>query len=157
MLKIKGNNMEEEVITMEQPNSEQAEITEVNEENIEKSTATGLENGSIGKFKDTESLLSAYNNLQAEFTRKCQKLSELESLQSQIAVPKINEEESIKNYIENNKELKDTILKVYLEGLQNSNSPAVISNSFGSGIPLKTPPKPKNLEEAREVVRNLFN
>lgn len=33
--------------------------------------------GSLGKFKDTSSLLSAYNSLQAEFTKKCQKLSEL--------------------------------------------------------------------------------
>ena len=35
------------------------------------------ETGSLGKFKDAESLLNAYNNLQAEFTRKCQKLSEV--------------------------------------------------------------------------------
>lgn len=33
---------------------------------------------SYGKFKDAISLLSAYNNLQAEFTRKSQKLAELE-------------------------------------------------------------------------------
>ena len=33
--------------------------------------------GSLGKFKDAESLLEAYNNLQAEFTKKCQKLSEV--------------------------------------------------------------------------------
>lgn len=40
-----------------------------------------LEEGSndFGKFKDAESLLKAYNNLQAEFTKKSQKLSMLES------------------------------------------------------------------------------
>lgn len=39
-------------------------------------------NGSqLGKFKDTEALLSAYNSLQVEFTKKCQKLSELEKQQ----------------------------------------------------------------------------
>lgn len=31
----------------------------------------------LGKFKDATSLLNAYNNLQAEFTRKSQKLAEL--------------------------------------------------------------------------------
>lgn len=37
------------------------------------------ENGSIlGKFKDATSLLNAYTHLQAEFTRKSQKLAELE-------------------------------------------------------------------------------
>ncbi len=35
--------------------------------------------GSLGKFKDTESLLKAYNSLQAEFTKKCQSLSKLKS------------------------------------------------------------------------------
>ncbi len=35
--------------------------------------------GSLGKFKDAESLLKAYNNLQAEFTKKCQSLSKLKS------------------------------------------------------------------------------
>ena len=32
-----------------------------------------------GKFKDADSLYKAYNELQSEFTRKCQRLSELES------------------------------------------------------------------------------
>lgn len=32
----------------------------------------------FGKFKDAESLLKAYNNLEAEFTKKSQRLSELE-------------------------------------------------------------------------------
>lgn len=42
---------------------------------------TGEENklGSpFGKFKTAESLLDAYNNLQSEFTKKCQKISELQ-------------------------------------------------------------------------------
>ena len=38
-----------------------------------------LDDGSpLGKFKDAKSLLNAYNSLQSEFTKKCQKLSELE-------------------------------------------------------------------------------
>lgn len=32
----------------------------------------------VGKFKNVDDLLDAYNSLQAEFTRKCQKLSALE-------------------------------------------------------------------------------
>lgn len=47
--------------------------------------ATGVENGTenitgspLGKFKSAETLLDAYNELQGEFTRKCQKLSEAE-------------------------------------------------------------------------------
>ena len=42
---------------------------------------TALNDGSIfGKFKDAKTLLDAYNSLQSEFTRKCQKLSQLQKL-----------------------------------------------------------------------------
>ena len=33
----------------------------------------------FGKFKDAESLLKAYNNLEAEFTKKSQRLAEIET------------------------------------------------------------------------------
>lgn len=45
--------------------------------------------GSLGKFKDAETLYSAYNSLQAEFTRKCQRLSELEKANA------LNKEETL--------------------------------------------------------------
>ena len=43
------------------------------------------ENGStnLGKFKDAESLMKAYSNLEAEFTKKSQRLSQLESEREQ--------------------------------------------------------------------------
>ena len=55
-------------------------------ENLDVHTVvTDFENGTIsnegsplGKFKDASTLLGAYNELQSEFTRKCQKLSEAE-------------------------------------------------------------------------------
>ena len=34
---------------------------------------------SLGKFKDVGALLNAYNSLQSEFTKRCQKIKELES------------------------------------------------------------------------------
>ena len=33
---------------------------------------------SLGKFKDVNALLAAYNSLQAEFTKRCQRIKELE-------------------------------------------------------------------------------
>ena len=66
--------MEENVIIGEQPES--LEVHTV---------ATDIDNGNVssegsplGKFKDSTALLGAYNELQSEFTRKCQKLSEVE-------------------------------------------------------------------------------
>lgn len=66
---------------MEQPEAEQAE------EKTGKEISADSESGSIknktdeenfGQFKSAQALLEAYNNLRAEFTRKCQKLSEFE-------------------------------------------------------------------------------
>ena len=47
------------------------------EEILEQPDDLGSKN--YGKFKDAESLLKAYNNLEAEFTKKSQKLATLES------------------------------------------------------------------------------
>ena len=71
--------MEEIQNSGEQPKANSCE--NVQERIVEEGTTCSQEvNGSLGKFKDAESLLSAYNNLQAEFTRKCQKLSQLQKL-----------------------------------------------------------------------------
>ena len=145
--------MEEKEITMEQPTSAQVEKPVENEVNenfdIEKIATSGAADGSIGKFKNTESLLNAYNSLQAEFTRKCQRLSELES-KAQATT------ENVEDYIKNNQNLVGKILKHYVAEIQNNPSPVSISDSAGSGIPLMAPPKPTTMEEAKEVVKNLF-
>ncbi len=75
--------MEEEIKNEEQPNiepsveenvtgssSEQAEVADKGEVKAERGVP-------IGKFKNAEELLKAYNNLEAEFTKKSQKLSSL--------------------------------------------------------------------------------
>ena len=59
----------------EQPNSELS--SNVSEESLVLSAADNTL-GSLNKFKDVKSLEEAYVNLQSEFTRKCQKLSEVE-------------------------------------------------------------------------------
>ena len=64
-----------------------------------------IDNTTIGKFKDAKSLLESYNNLQSEFTRKCQKLSELEK---QIESKKEKEKtilEELKEYVRDNSNL----------------------------------------------------
>ena len=47
-------------------------------ENLEQPIIDGS-NNNFGKFKDDESLLKAYSNLEAEFTKKSQKLAMLEN------------------------------------------------------------------------------
>ena len=82
--------MEQEKIYGEQPaESKQAQEGIALKEENEQDSASTLQSGSqFGKFSCAEDLVNAYNNLQAEFTRKCQKLSEI---QKQIAEKEIEE------------------------------------------------------------------
>ena len=58
---------------------EQPVVTEVQTAGADVDKGTEMLAGSpIGKFKDAQKLLDAYNELQSEFTRKCQKLSDAE-------------------------------------------------------------------------------
>lgn len=86
--------MEEEIVR------EQPEIEEENENLIAQSE------GSLGKFKDAESLLKAYNNLQAEFTKKCQKLSALENEKNKTIFYEEDWNKRVANFLEKNPEAK---------------------------------------------------
>ena len=67
--------------------------------------ATGFEDGTemqegspLGKFKNSAKLLDAYNELQGEFTRKCQKLSDAEKkLQELEVVNNTGKEDNLAN------------------------------------------------------------
>lgn len=65
----------------EQPKNEAS--SNLSEENLVIGAADAI-SGSQNKFKDVKDLEEAYLNLQSEFTRKCQKLSELEKENSKI-------------------------------------------------------------------------
>jgi len=79
-------------------NGEQPEIQDVH--TVATDENKGLEDVSgspLGKFKDGESLLNAYNELQSEFTRKCQKLSETEKkLQENILSENVHKKDEDK-------------------------------------------------------------
>ena len=86
---------------MEQPNSQDIQKeyngeklynvgVESNDAESDRNSESHLEQvdkGSIkfGKFKDAESLLKAYNSLQTEFTKKSQRLSELENSKTEFS------------------------------------------------------------------------
>ncbi|MBO5910342.1 MAG: hypothetical protein J6Q15_02410 [Clostridia bacterium] len=70
--------------------SDTAETDRGNQESISQINDNGSIN--LGKFKDAESLLKAYNSLQTEFTKKSQRLSELENSKTEfVREEKINE------------------------------------------------------------------
>lgn len=65
--------LENELKNGEQPQDQVVHTVEMGNEGTKDS-----EGSPLGKFKDPSVLLGAYNELQSEFTRKCQKLSEVQ-------------------------------------------------------------------------------
>jgi len=89
----------------EQP--EEIEGSSNSAEMVEKSEESEAERGvPIGKFKSVDDLYQAYNNLQAEFTRKCQRLAEMEKDKTQEA--------------QSQEEKLDIAFKVFLSENQNA-------------------------------------
>ena len=139
----------------------------------------GAENGtaSYGKFKDADALYAAYNSLQAEFTRRCQRLKELEAKSADAAdkdkageeknasdaekffnadpVPESdNRDDDAKDKAAAEK-AKEEILKEYLRGIMERKTGAIIMD--GAGASLKTARvRPKTVEEAGKLFRDFI-
>lgn len=116
----------------------------------------------LGKFKDVKALLSAYASLEAEFTRRSQRLKELEeksktdAVQAQQDTPPSsaqNEGRSLYEQASGDDEVKNAIIADYLK--------AVCS---GRGAPMATGgvavPSPKNrpatIKEAGKLAREFL-
>ena len=85
---------------------EQPESLEQVQTDCEHGTSTSSPDGSLGKFKDAQSLLSAYNTLQAEFTKKCQKLSALEKQEEKVIFEDENWNKEVSTFLERYPEAK---------------------------------------------------
>ena len=108
---------------------------------------------SLGKFKDVGALLNAYNSLQSEFTKRCQKIKELESkIDDKTSVPSNPQAENPKNQEVD----KEKFLKEYLLDIMGKQPSAVIMD--GAGTSVKTPiNRPKTILEAGNLAKNLLN
>lgn len=96
----------------EQPNSEPAIALNAANENSAVSEE-GSQALDFGKFKNAKALLDAYNNLQAEFTKKSQQLSKLRRDKTN-ELTNDNLEEPTENFTKNEKNLTD-INENYIE------------------------------------------
>lgn len=78
---------------------------EFESENVEKFEESEAERGvPVGKFKNVDDLYQAYNNLQAEFTRKSQKLAELEKDKTTEPSKEEKFDEEFKSFLLDNQE-----------------------------------------------------
>ena len=121
----------------------------------EKENGGEKEKVSLGKFKDENALLSAYNSLQSEFTKRCQKIKELESALSAVDkadAPKPKMENPVHELSETEKE---NVLREYLQGVIARKQGAVLLD--GAGVGVKTPvSRPKTIEQAGQLARELL-
>jgi len=116
---------------------------------------------SLGKFKDVNALLNAYNSLQAEFTKRSQRLKELEGelaadKAAETAVPAQATEGEQKTVPESiTEENKKQILSDYLKEVLSSKSKAVLIDGNGVGV---TAPreKPKTISDAGKLAKEIL-
>lgn len=109
-------------------------------------------NVSLGKFKDVNALLSAYNSLQSEFTKRCQRVKELEaelnSAVDKATVP--TQTEQAESTID-----KEQILKDYLKGVLSKKQSAIVMD--GAGVGVKTPnSRPTTLAQASALAQEIL-
>ncbi|NCB48250.1 MAG: hypothetical protein EOM55_01275 [Clostridia bacterium] len=167
---------------MNDENLEQLENSEIETENdLEKTQFDGSKKDEqmsfLGKFKDAQSLFVAYNNLQSDYTRKCQALSSLQrkfkdkidelspenfekSGEEKIVKEKLSTLEKdtlLQEYIFSNEDLKSKILTKYFDEIYLPKSPKLISGDRGSNPILSPISKPKTLEQAQSLVRDMFD
>lgn len=137
--------------------NEQTETTTQSAEAQER-TGVSVEEVSLGKFKDVTALLNAYNSLQAEFTKRCQRVKELESLtvaadKTQVPTETEKSEASVKTEISEND--KEEILKGYLSDLLGAKRRAVVISGSGVGTVMPAE-RPKSLAEAGKLAEKIF-
>ena len=97
-----------------------------------------IKNGSkYGKFKDADALLEAYNNLQSDYTKKCQNLSELQKkledkdFQDEISPEKLSDamQNQSRSFFENNPQAEEYKTQIF-DILQQDKSLLTTQNPF---------------------------
>ena len=86
----------------------------------------------LGKFKDVQTLMKAYSDLEAEFTRRCQRLKELEKENKAAGEPdeapappsQKSDDERIAEALSDTK-VRDAVISDYLKGLAGKSVPLV--------------------------------
>ena len=107
----------------------------------------------LGKFKDVQTLMQAYTDLEAEFTRRSQRLKELEKGNKAATPSRSSEEELIETALSNEK-VREAVIGEYLKGIASAKEVPLISG--GGAIPA---PRnyPKSVKEAGILARKFLN
>ena len=116
----------------------------------------------LGKFKDVKALMEAYQALEAEFTRRSQRLKELEASNERSApadaasvpVPSQEAEKSRPALGELDDEVKNAVIEEYLNGVFAKRGVPFITGGGAVAAQRRTP---STLKEAGALAGKLFN
>lgn len=133
--------------------NEQANAQNIQPAEAEQVSSEQEGTASFGKFKSAEALLNAYNSLQAEFTKRCQRIKELEDTtnkEQSLVEEKPHSSAQGTTLLE-----KEQILKDYLIQLESGKSDAIVMEA--EGVSVKMPyQKPKTIAEAGKLANELL-
>lgn len=107
----------------------------------------------LGKFKDVQTLLKAYSDLEAEFTRRSQRLKELEHGNKAETEPDgaeaspSRQDELLKRALSDGK-VRDAVIGEYLKGVAEGKGVTLLSGGGGVSAPRAVP---KSVKEAGKL------
>ena len=117
----------------------------------------------LGKFKDVDALLEAYSSLEAEFTRRSQRLKELEkAAKEESAAPSETQTPppqsgltgaQLLEAVEKDEEVKAKIIAEYLENAAKNKSVPIITGGVNVAAQRRTP---STVREAGELARQFL-
>lgn len=114
----------------------------------------------LGKFGSVDALLNAYKSLEAEFTRRSQRLKELEEGNKAQNMPegalsrdaKQNREDFV-NAAKNDVEVKEAVIGEYLKTVFNGKTVPLIVGGVSTPAPKN---RPQSVKEAGALVKNFL-
>ena len=107
----------------------------------------------LGKFKDVQTLLKAYSDLEAEFTRRSRRLKELEHGNKAETEPDgaeaspSRQDELLKRALSDDK-VRDAVIGEYLKGVAEGKGVTLLSGGGGVSAPRAVP---KSVKEAGKL------
>lgn len=141
---------------MEELNVEQTAELSAQPAEAEKENGAQNQPVSYGKFKDADALFKAYNALHSEFTKRCQRIKQLESATAvdKANAPTTHSDNATETEVKRETD-KDEVLKKYLKEVLGAKCKAIVMD--GNGVGIKNPPaRPETIEQAGRLAKEIF-
>ena len=106
-----------------------------------------------GKFKSVEALMSAYLSLEAEFTRRSQRLKELEESKAAEAPSPCHDKEQLLRAALDSPKVRDAVVGEYLKTVLSGKSVPLIADGVSCAAPQSSP---KSVKEAGALAKQFL-